>query len=696
MATPDRVELPCPVCGNHFRARSMGSSYFIAGVDTDLRETGSIEDVRRYCIATCPHCCYSDYTWEFLEEPLAPEVRAKVGAALGTDPEHPGPARNRPFGDFERLSLARTCFEARALDRASLAELALLAYYVAQDLGRRDLEPELREDAYQRFLAAQEDELPEPLAKRYAYLAGELARRGGREDEALQQFARAMEIQDEDGDWDPEGRAWDIGRMAQRMHARVQYQDADPDVLLELIEGEDPDVASEASRLLATRRDRASLDGIARAFGRAGTATRVSMLRELVVEPRPEFAPLFLQALQAQAPEELRLGARGLGGLADPAHAPALLAALERGVLSTEAALTDALRRVGAPGTFEAVAAVLGSWEQQTAEAAGVDESWFFTSDPAPLRTFLYTSGTPRGRELLLRDLAAAPGENDLWDKVPSGGPVSAAIAFDGDLSADLVALLRDDAPAARRWAAYVLAERGVSSARAAIAPLLQDPDAVVRLQAASSLARLGDPSHEQVVLEELGALDKGDLPFALHFLVGFRSPAVKDFLLQLWREERAARSELLPLLGRQALDAELEALLNTSLLENDDDTRAGAVTGLAFTGTADAAARLRVLYDLEDSDEVLRRLVHGLGALARAGHHREETLEFLRERLERATPRLRFPIALTLLQLDDPTGIDVVRERAALFHESYDRYDLAAPALGALARYEAQQRAGS
>ena len=139
----------------------------------------------------------------------------------------------------------------------------------------------------------------------------------------------------------------------------------------------------------------------------------------------------------------------------------------------------------------------------------------------------------------------------------------------------------------------------------------------------------------------------------------------------------------------RKQRSDELESQLSPSLLETDDDTRAGAVTGLSFTGTPAAAERLRLLYDLEDSDEVLRRIVHGLGHLAREGHHAEQTIEFLRERLERATPRLRFPIALTLLQLGDPTGIDVVRERAALFHESYDRYDLAAPALKALADYE-------
>lgn len=691
MATPDRVELTCPLCGSAFRARSMGSSYFIAGLDTDLREKGSIEDVRRYSIATCPHCCYSDYTWEFLAtEPLA--AKGDVAAALGTDPSQPGPARNRPFGDFERLDLARTCFEARKLDRSALAELELLAYYVAEDLGRRDLVPDLRDRARERFseALAQED-LPDPLAKRYAYLAGELARRGGRDDEAVRYLDQAIAIEDHpDADWDPEGRAWDIGRLAQRMRVRVLHRDDDAAALLDLIRGEDPDVANEACRLLATRRDGKSLEAIQAAWSEAGAPTRSSMLRELVIEPRAEFAGLFLEALRSQVPEVIRLGARGLGELGDASHADALLTALERGVLSTESALADALQRL--PGASEAtlqrVAEILATWEGQTADAAGVEESWFFTSDPTPLRSLLYTSGSPQGRELLLRDLRAVD-ENDLWDKVPSGGPVSAALALGDEIADEAKALLASDNAAARRWGAYLVAELRVEGAAEALTPLVGDSDPVVRLQAASSLGRLGDTRHEQVVLEALGKLGKGDLPFALHFLVPFRSDAVKAFLRELWANERAARSEILPLLGRQELDDELESQLSTSLLETDDDTRAGAVTGLSFTGTPAAAERLRLLYDLEDSDEVLRRIVHGLGHLAREGHHAEQTVEFLRERLERATPRLRFPIALTLLQLGDPTGIDVVRERAALFHESYDRYDLAAPALKALADYE-------
>lgn len=689
MATPDRVELTCPNCGSEFRARSMGSSYFIAGLDTDLREKGSIEDVRRYSIATCPHCSYSDYTWEFLAtEPLT--AKAEVAAALGTDPSQPGPARNRPFGDFERLDLARKCFEARKLDRSALAELELLAYYVAEDLGRRDLVPDLRDQARERFAEAlTQEDLPDPLAKRYAYLAGELARRGGRDDLAVGFLDQAIGIEDHpDADWDPEGRAWDIGRLAQRMRVRVLHRDDDAAGLLDLIRGEDPDVSNEACRLLATRRDAKSLEAIRAAWSEAGAPTRSSMLRELVIEPRPEFAALFLEALESQVPEVIRLGARGLGELGEPGHAEPLLAALERGVLSTEAALADALQRLPGEANLARIGEILARWEGQTADAAGVEESWFFTSDPAPLRTLLYTSGSPQGRELLLRDLHAVR-ENDLWDKVPSGGPVSAALALGAEIADEAKALLTSDNPAARRWGAYLVAELRAEGAADALAALVEDPDPVVRLQAASSLGRLGDTGHEQVVLDALSKLGKGDLPFALHFLVPFRSESVKTFLRELWASERAARSEILPLLGRQELDDELESQLSASLLETDDDTRAGAVTGLSFTGTPAAAERLRLLYDLEDSDEVLRRIVHGLGHLAREGHHAAQTVDFLRERLERATPRLRFPIALTLLQLGDPTGIDVVRERAALFHESYDRYDLAAPALKALADYE-------
>ena len=51
--------------------------------------------------------------------------------------------------------------------------------------------------------------------------------------------------------------------------------------------------------------------------------------------------------------------------------------------------------------------------------------------------------------------------------------------------------------------------------------------------------------------------------------------------------------------------------------MHTNDDTRAGAVTGLAYQGGSQGATRLRLLYDQEDSEEVQRRIIHGLGHLA-------------------------------------------------------------------------------
>lgn len=660
----------------------MGSSYYIAGIDTDLREKGSIEDVRRYSLASCPHCTYSDYTWEFQTGERFTDAEQKaLASALGTS--EGAPARNRPFGDFERLQLARTCFDARGLAASSRAELALLGYYVARDLGRRDLEPGLRDESQALFTEALSEELPGPLLQRYAYLGGELARRGGRRDEALALLDQALQVEAGDPEWDPEGRAWDIERLARRMHASVLHADAEPADLLALIREGQPEVAHEACRILSGRRDKASLEPLQAAWSEAPSETRTGMLRELVVEPHSAFEPVFREAIQSAVPDDVRLAARGLAQLRQGRDA--VLEALRRGVLSTEAALTDALRHLNGDDTLAQVQEILTSWEAQAPEAA---DEWYFGSDPAPLRSFLYTSGTADGRELLVRDLCALD-ENDLWDKVPSGGPVSAALAVGDELVSDLIALLGHENAATRRWSCYLLAELRHRGAIAEIEPLVEDPDAVVRLQAATALARLGDSAHEAVVLSGLRELDEGDLPFALHFLVPFQSDAIKAFLFELLDSDQCARSELLPLIGRQVPDDRTDDTLNTSLLELSDDTRAGAVTGLSFRNQEQIVERLRLLYDHEDSDEVLRRLVHGLGRLARNGHRRDETTVFLRERLESATPRLRFPIAHTLLTLDDPTGIDVVRERAALFHESPDRYDLVAPALKALAEYE-------
>lgn len=701
MATPVTVKLSCPLCKTVFQARTMGSSYYIAGIDTDLREVGSIEEVRRFAVATCPRCRFSDYSWNYLApEELTAEERRRLAEALGFDPKGPRrPAAAAPIDDFERFRLAAVCFRARGMDASTLAELALLACYVARDLGRRDLEPVLRDEAAALFARAlEEEELPAPLRLRYAYLHGELSRRAGRRAEALEAFQRAVDASREaaaaaDDDDELDETAVDVGRLARRMLVVVEHWDAPADRLLELTRDDDPDVAGQARILLARRRDRPSVEATREAWASAPPADRSAMLAELVTDPSAALFDLFVEALEGPIPDDIRLAARALGALGDQRAVDPLLAALARGVLSTEAALVEALRRLDVSSKTPELARLLERWEAEGQSTGDPEaDAWRFTSDPTPLRSLLYTADDPVGLQLLIRDMKALR-ENDLWDKIPSGGPVSAALTLNGRVTLALRGLLAADNAATRRWAAYCLAEMDESSALDDVRKLVHDEDRVVRLQAASALARLGDRAHEDVVLRELRALSDDDVPFALHFLVPFQSPAVKEFLLELLDRGAATPSEVLPLLGRQAPDDRTRGLLLQGLLDTNDDTRAGAVTGLAFLGGEDVPQRLRMLYDAEESDEVQRRIVFGLGSLAQRGVEREETIRFLRERLPRGNPRVRFAIALALLNLDDPTGIDIVRERAALFDESFDRYDLVAPALRTLQRWDERKR---
>ena len=680
MATPERVELVCPLCGSRFRSRTMGSSYFISGIDTDLREIGSIEEVRRFSISACEVCHYSDYSWDFLApDDVEAEHRKRLEAVLQFGSGQPGSAVRRSLGDFERFTKAAQCFEARELDRSSLAELAVLAYYVARDLGRADLEPDLRQQAIQSLVAAlDEEDLPTPMQQRYAYLAGELSARADKPHEAIALFNTAIKACDGEEDDEP-GGALDIRSMARRRRTSVEYREASAEELAALCEDADPELASEGRRLLASRRDAESVRTTLKVWADAPAEDRTLMLRELVTAPDPEHSSLLREALESSVPENIRLAAQGLGGLGGGQPiADALLKALKRGVLSTEAVLIEALRRIKVPNVPSAVVGILQAWEERNQE--NLDDNWFFSSDTTPLRHFLYTSGESYGTNLLIQDMENLT-ENDLWDKVPSGGPVSAALTLGDAIASPLRALVSAENPAARRWSAYCLAELGQTDAREEIAPLISDSSQVVRLQAAAALARLGDPSHEDVVLRELKGLDERDLPFALHFLVPFKSDRVKEFLMELLEGDTVMSSEILPLIGRQEPDDRTQEVLTTALLATNDETRAGGVTGLAYQGGAEAAKRLRLLYDQEDSEEVQRRVIFGLGSLARAGHNSAETIAFLRDRIDRANPRLKFSMALTLLQLGDPAGINLVRERAALFDESADRYDLVAPA---------------
>lgn len=682
MTAPISVELDCPLCGEHFQAREMGDSYSISGIDTDLRETGSVESVRRYSVASCPSCGYADFTWDFLEAPdLTESARTRLSRDLGRRGKVKKAAESAP-AELRDFLATRRCFDLRGVDAAARAELALLTYYVARDL---EVEPvdALREDAAECLAAAlDEEEGPSPLSVRYAYLAGELRRLGSRGEDALAFFDRAVsdaEALEDDGI--PLDNEVNIPGLARRRRAEIVHSNDSSEDLVAVCRVKDRDVRAEVARILATRRDAASLRLIPKVYGELSEGERVAMLREMAAAPHPALLDTMLDGLRSRSAEAVRCAARGLAELGDMSAVEPLHEALERGLLTTEADLVDALAKLDPPELAARLDSLLERWEQETSER------WAERKDVEPLRSWLYRCSDSRGLDRLKADMMSLE-DNDLWDKPPFGSPIPALIARGAEVTPLLEELLAAPRPETRRWAAHVACELECRDLKPSLRRLLDDDDLAVRLQAAKTLARLGEKGLAGRALEMFDAVPDEELPFALHFLVEFRSPQLRKRLLDWLDRGLVTAGEVLPLLGRQSPTKAVEALVERSLESDDEDARAGAVTAAAFLGREGTIERLLGMLDEESSEVVQRRLLFGLARLAGTGPkaRRAAVLDRLHAAVEDTESRLRYPAALALLQVGDRSGEDLVRERISALDQNLDHYDFVAPALKALA----------
>lgn len=687
MAIASCISLRCPLCGTGFEARAAGHSYFVSGIDTDLRETGSIEQRRHHSVCACPQCDYADFVWDFNQLGDAPTpskqtLKDKLSEARKDWQELPE----------ELLSCfkAQVCFEWRSMDQGSRAELELMTYHVAKDIGFSGLES-LRQRAANRFAAAFEcEDSPSSLSIRYAYLAGELRRLNGDHRNALKFFEQAIvhghELLEQgfDSPDDIDLVSWSRRRRAELIHANDSST-----ALFAVCQVADDDVRAEVVKILARRRDDEALGLLPELYTTLNDGDRLVMLREFEQAPHPELSEIFLQGLQSENAESVRLSARCLAQLAqdlDPELcSAALLSSLERGLVATENALVEALREFGQADLMVQLEQILQRWEQEQ-----LDQPWL-SHDLSAVKNLLYLEGGEAGLERLVQDMEQLE-DNDLWDKVPFGSPIPAAIRMGPRFLEVLPRLIASENPVTRRWAAHIAAEIELEEAREVLGPLLLDDDAVVRMQAAKSLAKLGDCDHSKALLHELSQLDPEELPFALHFLVEFRSTKIRDFLLGALSKNWITVSEVLPLLGRQECCAAIQDIINESLESEDEDVRASAITALAFSGQDHAEQTIRKVFKRERSETIRRRSIFGLARVAERCPQRDEIVEFLQAQFQNGDSKLRFPAALALLHLGDTTGIQVVRERAAAVEESFDHYDLVAPAIKALARYERRQ----
>jgi hypothetical protein len=685
MAIPLLVDLSCPLCGSSFQTQDMGDSYYISGIDTDLRETGSVEQVRRFSVASCPGCGYSDFTWDFTG-PVEIEDSDRVRLIDQLKDAEPArredvPVELKPFLATER------CFRLRGMDLGSRAELALLTYYVSRDLGS-DLQDRFRVEAAKLFSGALlEEEGASLLSLRYAYLAGELRRLGRADEETLGFFDRAVAdgAELEEAGVEIEGEL-DLLGLAHRRRAELIHGRDSSEALVALCQVGVKDVRAEVTRILATRRDPVSLMLIPSVFEELAAGELGVMLRAFVDDPHPSFRPLLALALESNSAESVRLAARGLGALGQADDYAKLMEALRRGLLTTESALVEAVRAIGHPEALRDIAALLAEWQRDSST-----ERWAHKRDLTPLKNFVYQSGGALSFELLKAEMEAMV-DNDLWDKPPFGSPIAAAISLGRAVTPLLRDLMCSDNPVARRWSAHIACELQLKELAEPLGELCADPDSIVRLQARKTLARLGCLADDSPVLELFESLDSAELPFALHFLVEFRSVAVREYLLGLLEDGAVTAGEVLPLLGRQQPDPRIEDLVRQNLVSEHEDHRAGAVTALSFRGRRQDLTVLEDLLSKESSEIVRRRIIYGLARIAEHADVARVT-GLLRSQLATCEPRLRLPVAMSLLHLGDDAGIALVRDRAAAMDASLDHYDVVAPAIKVLRRFEAEHQ---
>jgi HEAT repeat protein len=320
-------------------------------------------------------------------------------------------------------------------------------------------------------------------------------------------------------------------------------------------------------------------------------------LRAALVSAGPAAVPALHALLAGSPPGPAAASAAWvLGALRATGEAPAIVAAMRRGVLPVPAAL-HALAGAGA--------------------AVELPVALEFVNDPSPaLRTealdatlALLDAGPPDGRAV--EPLAAA-----LRDAHPSAADRAKIVAALGKTRAPRVApllagLARASDPAVRLAAMDALGE--VGPADGAGAPLLEalaSSDASVRLHAATALGECGGPAERDALLDKLKGGDGVDRAAVLEALGGVlsRAPtegAVARLADALTLAAGGARDGVLEALGRATLDSAVRVLADVSHSGDADDRRAAATLAAAHPGNAAALALVRALAD--DADPGVR-----------------------------------------------------------------------------------------
>ncbi len=200
MTTLNLIELTCPVCENAFRSQTVVATNAFGGKRTDFHERAAGMQPLPYFVHMCRHCGYAGVERDFSEQiDLNDQIRDRVWSDLAT-----ALLRELPSGSLKYDHAAKVA-EWQGNDPRYVADLYLRAAWCCVD--ERDIEAEryFRRKAAARFAEALEQFDGVAIEERavITYLIGELWRRIGNDDRALEWFDKVPDEVTE-----PVAQAW--------------------------------------------------------------------------------------------------------------------------------------------------------------------------------------------------------------------------------------------------------------------------------------------------------------------------------------------------------------------------------------------------------------------------------------------------------------------------------------------------------
>lgn len=191
-------EQPCPVCGQKFPVTKVRKSMLsVEQRDTDFYNHCSPVDPNFYTVIACPHCGYAASDATFTE--VTPQEKPLITQALAGRGAPPDLTGERDHAQaMKAAEQALFCAQARRAKPSVLAGLYLRAAWVLR--GAKDpSEPAYLAQALENYRQAYQSETL-PLGKMseltLTYLIGELARRTGSLNEAVNWFYQVVNSPD--------------------------------------------------------------------------------------------------------------------------------------------------------------------------------------------------------------------------------------------------------------------------------------------------------------------------------------------------------------------------------------------------------------------------------------------------------------------------------------------------------------------